>query len=104
MAKQKTYRTWRVGLVGAGYVSRYHLGALKKLPQVEVVGVADLDADRANETALAFGVPGVFRSLQDMVTATHPDVIHILTPPGSHCRITMEAFDLGCHVFVEKPM
>lgn len=32
------------------------------------------------------------------------NVIHILTPPASHAKITMEAIELGCHVFVEKPL
>ena len=38
------------------------------------------------------------------VLATRPDVIHILTPPSSHCPLALEALRLGCHVFVEKPM
>jgi 2-alkyl-3-oxoalkanoate reductase len=106
MAPQKTnpIRVWRVGLVGAGYVSQYHLRTLKKLPNVEIVGVADFDQDRATRAASAFGVSGVFRDLRDMATVAHPDVVHVLTPPGSHCEIALEALDLGCHVFVEKPM
>ncbi len=95
---------WRVGLVGAGYVSQYHLRALKKLSNVEIVGVADFDQDRATRAASAFGVPGIFRTLTEMVTATHPDVVHVLTPPSSHCEIALEALGSGCHVFVEKPM
>src|SRR6266851_1768942 len=104
MAKQHTARIWRVGLVGAGYVSQYHLRALKKLSNVEIVGVTDLDQERAARAASAFGVPSVFRTLQDMSKAGHPDVIHVLTPPSSHCGLAQEALDLGCHVFVEKPM
>ena len=106
MDPQKINRVhvWRVGLVGAGYVSQFHLRALTKLSNVEVVGVADFDQDRATRAASAFGVPGVFRTLRDMALAVHPDVVHILTPPNSHCGIALEALDLGCHVFVEKPM
>jgi 2-alkyl-3-oxoalkanoate reductase len=33
-----------------------------------------------------------------------PKVIHILTPPGSHAALALEALEMGCHVFVEKPM
>ena len=102
--RQHTDRIWRVGLLGAGYVSQYHLRALKKLSNVEIVGVADLDQERAARAASAFGVPRVFRTLQDMAKARHPDVIHVLTPPSSHCGLALEALDLGCHVFVEKPM
>jgi len=66
--------------------------------------VTDLAENRAAETAAKFGVPHTFRTLKDMVAATHADVVHVLTPPSAHCGVALEAFDLGCHVFVEKPM
>jgi predicted dehydrogenase/nucleoside-diphosphate-sugar epimerase len=93
----------RVGLVGAGYVSGYHLRALKTLPHVEIIGIADLNQDRARQIADQYNVPAIFRSLQEMRGA-RPDVIHVLTPPDSHCALALEALDMGCHVFVEKPM
>src|SRR5262249_55592521 len=33
-----------------------------------------------------------------------PDVIHVLTPPDSHARLAVEGLEMGCDVFVEKPM
>ena len=33
-----------------------------------------------------------------------PDVVHVLTPPSSHYAVAIEALEMGCHVFVEKPM
>jgi 2-alkyl-3-oxoalkanoate reductase len=99
---EATNRT-RVGLVGAGYVAAHHARALRSLPFVEIVGIADLDAERAGKLAQQFNIPRVYPSLQAMAEA-RPDVIHILTPPSSHCALTLEALDMGCHVFVEKPM
>ncbi len=32
------------------------------------------------------------------------DVIHVLTPPDSHAKITLRALELGRHVLVEKPL
>jgi predicted dehydrogenase/nucleoside-diphosphate-sugar epimerase len=93
----------RVGLVGAGYVSAYHARALKTLPHVRIVGLADLSRDRAQALAAQFAIPSVYESLSDMREA-RPDVLHILTPPASHCQLTLEALAMGCHVFVEKPM
>jgi 2-alkyl-3-oxoalkanoate reductase len=93
----------RVGLAGAGYVSSYHARALKSLNHVQIVGVADLDGERAQQLATQFDIPGVYPTLAEMASAK-PDVIHILTPPASHCQLTVEALRMGCHVFVEKPM
>jgi predicted dehydrogenase/nucleoside-diphosphate-sugar epimerase len=92
----------RVGLVGAGYVAPYHLRAVRDLPFAEVIGVVDRDAEMAQKFSEKHGVP-VFASLADMAKAS-PNVIHVLTPPASHRPITLEALEMGCHVFVEKPM
>jgi predicted dehydrogenase/nucleoside-diphosphate-sugar epimerase len=93
----------KVGLVGAGYVSTYHARALRSLPFVEIVGVADFDQDRAAALAAQFRIPKVYPSLQAMAEA-QPKVIHILTPPATHAALALEAMEMGCHVFVEKPM
>lgn len=93
----------RVGLVGAGYVSTYHARALRSLPFVKIVGIADLDRERAQKVADEFQIPTVYPSLAAMGEAA-PHVIHVLTPPASHAELALAALDMGCHVFVEKPM
>lgn len=92
----------RVGMVGAGYVANHHARALRDLPFVDLVGVADQDLKRAQLLAAKFGAQA-FEGLTQMKAAA-PDVIHVLTPPASHKALTLEALDIGCHVFVEKPM
>ena len=93
----------KVGLVGAGYVSTYHARALRSLPFVEIVGVADREQSRAEDLAAQFKIPKVYPSLQAMAEA-EPKVIHVLTPPATHAALALEAMEMGCHVFVEKPM
>jgi nucleoside-diphosphate-sugar epimerase/predicted dehydrogenase len=89
--------------VGAGYVSPYHIRAVQSTGFAEVVGIADPNLARAKELADKYGIPGVYETLA-ATAASKPEVIHILTPPASHCALTLEALDMGCHVFVEKPM
>lgn len=96
-------REIRVGIVGAGYVSTHHLRALRDLTFVKLAGICDFDQVRAASMAAKFGVEKVYRNLAEMSEA-RLDVIHILTPPQSHCSLTLEALAMGCHVFVEKPM
>ena len=93
----------RVGLVGAGYVSAYHARALRSLPFVEIVAIADPDAARAEQVAARFGIPRVYASLEAMAEA-RPEAIHVLTPPATHAALVLQALDMGCHVFVEKPL
>jgi predicted dehydrogenase/nucleoside-diphosphate-sugar epimerase len=98
-----TVKETRVALVGAGYVSAYHIRALQTLPHVRIVGIADASIERARALAARFGIPGAFGSLAEMAD-TRPSVVHVLTPPASHARLAIEALEMGCDVFVEKPM
>jgi 2-alkyl-3-oxoalkanoate reductase len=95
-------KVYRVGLVGAGYVSEFHIKALKRLPNVRLVGITDLDPARAKAMTQNFGI-AAFPSLKVMA-AEGLDVVHVLTPPGSHVTVALEALSLGCHVLVEKPL
>ena len=95
-------KTYRVGLVGAGYVSEFHIKALRRLPSVRIVGITDLDEMRARATAGKFGI-GFFSSLKTMA-AEGLDVVHVLTPPNAHVPVALEAIALGCHVLIEKPL
>lgn len=96
-------REVNVALVGAGYVSAYHIRALRTLPHIRIVGIADTSIDRARALASRFAIPAAFARLADLRNA-HPDVVHVLTPPSSHARLAIEALEMGCHVLVEKPM
>ena len=92
----------RVGLVGAGQIAEHHVSALRRLSQLEIVGVTDLQHDRARvlaERAGARALPSV-RALRE----AGADTVHVLTPPDSHADVAMAALKLGCNVLVEKPL
>lgn len=97
-----TGKTFRAGLVGAGYVSEFHIKALRRLPNGRLVGITDLDEARGRATASRFGV-AFFHSLKTMA-AEGLDAVHVLTPPNAHVPVALEAMALGCHVLVEKPL
>jgi predicted dehydrogenase/nucleoside-diphosphate-sugar epimerase len=93
--------SFRAGLVGAGYISEYHVAALRRAG-VEIVGLCDVDAGRAKAAADKFGLRA-FTSAADLAAAG-ANVLHILTPPHTHAALALQALDLGCHVLVEKPL
>jgi nucleoside-diphosphate-sugar epimerase/predicted dehydrogenase len=102
MSQQSAPRL-RAAIVGAGYVAPYHIRAVQSLPFAEVAGIADTDLARAQQMASRFGIPHAASSLAGLAPA-RPDAVHILTPPATHAELALEALDMGCHVFVEKPM
>ncbi len=97
-----TANTLRVGLAGAGYISEFHIRALRRLPNACLVGITDLDQSRARAAADRFRLRA-FPSLKAMCSAG-VDVVHVLTPPSSHAEVALEALAEGCHVLVEKPL
>lgn len=98
-----TSNRFKVGIVGAGYVSPYHIKAVQTLPDAKIVGIADASIERARQLAERFGIPYACGSLDELQEA-QPNVIHVLTPPSSHRRLAVQALGFGCDVFVEKPM
>jgi predicted dehydrogenase len=93
-----------VGLLGAGGIATSHATIVKSLPGVELVGVADVDGEKARRLAERFTVGRWYSSLIDMVADARPDVVHILLPPELHARLAIEAMAAGADVFVEKPL
>jgi 2-alkyl-3-oxoalkanoate reductase len=100
----KPLRDLRVGLLGAGGIAPAHAMTLKSLRGVELVGVADIDGNKARRLAEHFGVSSWYPSLAEMSAGTRPDVVHILLPPDVHARMAIQAMASGADVFVEKPL
>ena len=92
----------RAGMVGAGHICEFHVAAVRSLPNVELVGLTDLDQARAKEAAAEWDTKA-FESLEALVEAG-ANVIHVLTPPSAHAKVAIEALERGCHVLVEKPV
>ncbi len=94
---------FRVGLVGAGYISEFHARAVERVANARLVGVADAVASRAAGLATRFRIPNAFPTMAAMIQEG-VDVVHILTPPRTHAELAIAALNSGCHVLVEKPL
>jgi predicted dehydrogenase len=103
----------RIGIAGCGTAARIHLDRLLALNGVAIVGCADPDiaaaaalADRAslgNRAGAGAPVPA-FADHRDLLRSVVPDALAIFTPHLTHYRLTMDALQAGCHVFIEKPL
>jgi len=94
----------RVGIVGCGLNSDYHINFAKAYPGAEIVGVADLDEGKARVCASKHGIPSFFGKLALLIEQTRPDVLHIVTTPPTHYAVAKEAIELGVNVLIEKPL
>ena len=96
-------RPLRIGVVGAGQISHAYLGTLRRLSNVEVMAVCDLDETRAR--AAAGATPGA-RPLDaaGLLTADDVDLVLNLTIPAAHADVALASIAAGKHVYGEKPV
>jgi len=90
-------------ILGAGRMGRIHSMNLSKMKDVEIVGIVDMDVDRAKNLAQTLGVQP-YTEFSSVIKSNKPDVAIITTSTQSHLPLIREAAENGIHVFVEKPM
>lgn len=94
----------RVGLVGAGWVSAYHLAAWRAVTGVDVVAIADRDRRRAEERASAFGIAHVRDDVVQMLDEDRLDALDIATPMDTHAACCRLAAERGVAILCQKPL
>jgi predicted dehydrogenase len=77
--------------------------AIGRIPDCVIVGLCDRELLMAKQLGERTEVKACFSDLQDMLQTTRPDVVHITTPPQSHCSLARQCLEFGSHVYLEKP-
>lgn len=95
--------TLRVGIAGCGAISRNHLEAFRALDNVQIVGVCDIDPDRARATAAAWGIPAAVTTVGELL-GLGLDLVSVCTPHPTHEDVVLQAAAAGVHVLCEKPI
>jgi len=94
-------KTIRVAVVGAGEFGRNHARVYRELPDAELVGIYDTNAERAAAIAAEFHTQ-VFSSLGDL--RGKADAASVAVPTVDHSAVACRLMELGLDVLVEKPM
>lgn len=91
----------RVGVIGVGYLGRFHAQKYAAMENVRLAGVADIDRSRADEIADRLGTRACtdFRDLLEQV-----DAVSIVVPTASHFSVGLACLNHGVDVLIEKPM
>jgi predicted dehydrogenase len=89
------------GVVGVGYAGKRHAEKYSLSPKARLVGVADIDPERARAVAAALGVAAMtdHRELFGRVRC-----VSIAAPTRLHHQLAQEFLAAGIDVLVEKPM
>ena len=94
----------KVAVAGLGFIGPAHIEALRRLPNVEVVAVSDVNADDARQKADQLGVAHSYGDFQQLLQHEGIACVHICTPNFLHYEMAKAALEAGKHVVVEKPL
>ena len=100
-------QTLNVGLIGCGNVVNYgHRPALKTLPDVELVALADITAARREIGKDWFNLRDeqLFEDYRDLLAIDEIEAVVIAVPQKFRPQIVLDAFAAGKHVLSEKPI
>ncbi len=94
-------QTVRTAVIGVGHFGKFHAEKLARVTGSDLVAVADIDVQRANEVGATYGVEAIadYRDLFGRV-----DAVSIAAPTTAHFEIALNCLNQGIHVLVEKPI
>jgi len=91
----------KVGVIGVGYLGKFHAEKYAASPRAELVAVADIDGARAAEIGAAVGAEAAtdYRTLLGRVQC-----VSIAVPTRLHYQVARDFIEAGVDVLVEKPL
>ena len=92
-----------VAVIGVGFWGRNHARVYMEIPEAELIGVCDIDAKRAKETAEKYGVEA-YTDSKKLLKRSDIDAVSICTWTTTHAKETIRALKAGKNVLVEKPI
>jgi predicted dehydrogenase len=90
----------KIGVIGTGHLGRIHTKLWSENPDVQLVGICDLDEAKANAVAGEFSTK-VF-SLEDIIEKC--DAVTIATHTVTHYDVAKKCMASGIHCLIEKPI
>lgn len=96
------FQKMKIAVIGCGMISDIYLKNLKNFDVVDLVGCADIRAERAKEKAEAYQIQAMTN--QEIYDDPEISLVVNLTYPTSHYTVAKEALLAGKHVYTEKMM
>ncbi len=91
----------KTAVVGVGSLGRHHARWLNQLDKSHLIGVYDIDRDKAKERADDLGV-AVLSSLDEVVDKA--EAVSIVVTTSAHYDVASQLIEAGLHCLIEKPV
>jgi len=94
-----------VGVIGLGRLGRVYAADLaQRVPNANLIAVADPQADLAESFARDYGVSRWYKSHHDLLGDKEISAVAVITPTSTHGKVVMDAAKCGKAIFCEKPI
>jgi predicted dehydrogenase len=93
-----------MGLVGPGFIAAHHLDAVRRLGNVEIVGIVGSSFESAKKRARELNAGRAYASFQELLADPTVEVVHNTTPNHLHREVSLAALRAGKHVISDKPL
>jgi predicted dehydrogenase len=93
----------RVAVTGLGFMARQHLGALRTLPGVEVVGLCSRSAEKREAFEAEFGAPARWSDTERMLDDVAPDAVFVTVSVQQIADVAGAVLARGTAALIEKP-
>lgn len=93
----------RVAVIGIGNMGKNHVRTYAEIPDVELIGIADLNEDLGRNISATYQVQ-YFSDFKTMLNEKKPDAVSVCVPTSLHYPIVRHCLEQGVHVLVEKPI
>lgn len=94
----------KLALAGAGLFGHEHLNVIDRIPDTQVVAIADRNGEAAKAAAEAYDATHWGTDILELLRQHKPDGVIIASPGHTHVPLALAALALGIPALVEKPM
>lgn len=94
----------KVGLIGCGGIAPLHIETYKRISDVEISAVCDLNLKRAANLASIYRIERTYDDYWSMLEKEDLDLVDVCTPVTTHAAIVSDVAKKVPAILVEKPM
>ena len=103
--QSKQSAKYRLGVVGCGNISKQHLAAIARIPELKVTAIADISESALKSVGSGYGIESRYDDYRKMFDSEGLDIVLISLWPKLHAEVANAAAAQGIRaVLCEKPI
>lgn len=99
----KPLKTLRTAVIGIGSMGRHHVRNYAQIPNIDLVGISDLDEVAGQKLSAKFETR-FYKDYKKLLEIERPDIVSLAVPTKLHHELAMDIIGRNIHVLIEKPI